>query len=90
MFAGRMTGVDWLIVAVILFSAVVAASHGFFYEIFSLCRSGSRLSARGLGIWPGGALVLALREDAVGGPNIRAGKPPAITTAPGPPVPPAK
>ena len=31
-----MTGVDWLIVAVILFSALVAASQGFIYEVFSL------------------------------------------------------
>jgi membrane protein required for colicin V production len=31
-----MTGVDWLIVAIILFSALVAASQGFIYEVFSL------------------------------------------------------
>jgi membrane protein required for colicin V production len=46
-----MTGADWLIVAVILFSAVVAASHGFFYEIFSLAGvvAGYLLAAWGYG-----------------------------------------
>jgi membrane protein required for colicin V production len=31
-----MTGADWLIVAVIVFSVLVAASQGFMYELFSL------------------------------------------------------
>ena len=31
-----MTGADWLILAVILISALVAASQGFMYEVFSL------------------------------------------------------
>ncbi|MGZ4831876.1 MAG: CvpA family protein [Terriglobales bacterium] len=31
-----MTGIDWLIVAVILLSALVAASQGLAYEVFSL------------------------------------------------------
>ncbi len=31
-----MTGIDWVIIAVILFSAMIAASQGFMYEAFSL------------------------------------------------------
>lgn len=31
-----MTGLDWLIVAIILFSGLVAASQGFMHEVFSL------------------------------------------------------
>ncbi|MBZ5629204.1 MAG: CvpA family protein [Acidobacteriia bacterium] len=31
-----MTGADWLIIAVILFSVLVAAAQGFMYEVFSL------------------------------------------------------
>lgn len=31
-----MTGVDWLIAAIVLFSVLVAASQGFIYEVFSL------------------------------------------------------
>ncbi|MGI9101337.1 MAG: CvpA family protein [Terriglobales bacterium] len=31
-----MTGADWLIVAVVLLSVVLAALQGFFYEVFSL------------------------------------------------------
>jgi len=31
-----MTGIDWVIVAIILFSALIAASQGFMYEAFSL------------------------------------------------------
>ena len=31
-----MTGLDWVIVAIVLFSALVAASQGFMYEVFSL------------------------------------------------------
>ena len=31
-----MTGLDWLIVAIVLFSVLVAASQGFMHEVFSL------------------------------------------------------
>ena len=31
-----MTGIDWVIVAIILFSALIAASQGFMFEVFSL------------------------------------------------------
>jgi membrane protein required for colicin V production len=31
-----MTGLDWLIVAIVLFSVLVAASEGFMHEVFSL------------------------------------------------------
>jgi membrane protein required for colicin V production len=31
-----MTGLDWLIIAIVLFSALVAASQGFMHEVFSL------------------------------------------------------
>ncbi len=31
-----MTGIDWVIVTIILFSALIAASQGFMYEVFSL------------------------------------------------------
>jgi membrane protein required for colicin V production len=46
-----MTGADWLILAVILFSALVAASQGFIYEVFSLAGvvAGYLLAAWGYG-----------------------------------------
>ncbi|HEX9121233.1 MAG TPA: CvpA family protein [Terriglobales bacterium] len=31
-----MTGLDWLIIAIVLFSVLVAASQGFMHEVFSL------------------------------------------------------
>lgn len=31
-----MTGLDWLIVVILLISVLLAAAHGFFFEIFSL------------------------------------------------------
>ncbi len=31
-----MTGLDWLIAVIMLFSVLLAAAHGFFFEIFSL------------------------------------------------------
>ncbi len=62
-FVGQagMTALDWVIIAVVVFSVLMAAAQGFIYEAFSLARSGAGIFACGLGILEGGELVRALR-----------------------------
>ena len=64
-----MTALDWIIVAILFLSVLLATAQGFVYELFSLAGSVARLSAGGLELQALWRVAVALRQERVDRPG---------------------